>query len=166
MSACPIQVLSAVTGPTDTPARPVTEGEQAGLLLALTTVPDPRSPRGLRYPLAGLLTVAVCAVLAGASSVTAIADWLHPQLRDPTSVVVLAPTRILNPAGTRATASAMTRRKAGRSRSQATRTWPSRRRILGRRATSVRSVLEACVLRLSFSVMRTARRRPYRDLEA
>jgi len=77
MSACPIQVLSAVTGPTDTPAQPVTEGEQAGLLLALTTVPDPRSPRGLRYPLAGLLTVAVCAVLAGASSVTAIADWLH-----------------------------------------------------------------------------------------
>jgi hypothetical protein len=77
MSACPIQVLSAVTAPTDTPAQTVTEGEQAGLLLALTTVPDPRSPHGLRYPLPGLLTVAVCAVLAGASSVTAIADWLH-----------------------------------------------------------------------------------------
>jgi hypothetical protein len=77
MSACPIQVLSAVTGPTDTPTQPVTEGEQAGLLLALSAVPDPRSPRGLRYLLAGLLTVAVCAVLAGASSVTAIADWLH-----------------------------------------------------------------------------------------
>lgn len=73
----PIQVLSAVTGFTDTPAQPVTKGEQAGLLLALATVPDPRSPRGLRYPLAGLLSVAVCAVLAGASSVTAIADWLH-----------------------------------------------------------------------------------------
>jgi predicted transposase YbfD/YdcC len=55
----------------------VTEGEQAGLLHALTAVPDPRSPRGLRYPLAGLLAVAVCAVMAGASSVTAIADWLH-----------------------------------------------------------------------------------------
>ncbi|WP_370321574.1 transposase family protein, partial [Actinoplanes sp. ATCC 53533] len=40
-------------------------------------VPDPRSPRGLRYPLAGLLAVAVCAVLAGATSVAAIADWLH-----------------------------------------------------------------------------------------
>jgi len=77
MSACPIQVLSAVSGPTDIPAQPVTEGEQAGLLLELTTVPDPRSPRGLRYPLEGLLTVGVCAVLAGASSVTAIADWLH-----------------------------------------------------------------------------------------
>jgi predicted transposase YbfD/YdcC len=77
MSACPISVLSAVTTPTDTPVRPVTEGEQAGLLHALTAVPDPRSPRGLRYPLAGLLAVSVCAVLAGASSVAAIADWLH-----------------------------------------------------------------------------------------
>jgi predicted transposase YbfD/YdcC len=55
----------------------MTEGEHAGLLHALTAVPDPRSPRGLRYPLAGLLAVAVCAVMAGASSVAAIADWLH-----------------------------------------------------------------------------------------
>jgi predicted transposase YbfD/YdcC len=77
MSACPIQVLSVVTAPTDVPAGPVTEGEQVGLLHALSAVPDPRSPRGLRYPLAGLLTVAVCAVMAGASSITAIADWLH-----------------------------------------------------------------------------------------
>ncbi len=43
----------------------------------MSTVPDPRNPRGLRYPLAGLLCVAVCAVMAGASSVAAIADWLH-----------------------------------------------------------------------------------------
>ena len=77
MSACPIPALSVVTTPTDTPTRPVTEGEQAGLLRALAAMPDPRSPRGLRYPLAGLLTVAVCAVMAGATSVTAIADWLH-----------------------------------------------------------------------------------------
>lgn len=77
MSACPIPALSAVTTPSDTPARPVTVGEQAGLLHALSAVQDPRSPRGLRYPLAGLLAVAVCAVVAGATSVTAIADWLH-----------------------------------------------------------------------------------------
>ncbi|MEU4163461.1 ISAs1 family transposase [Actinoplanes sp. NPDC026670] len=31
----------------------------------------------MRYPLAALLTVAVCAVLAGATSFTAIADWLY-----------------------------------------------------------------------------------------
>jgi hypothetical protein len=47
------------------------------LLQALANVPDPRSPRGLRYPLAGLLAVAVCAVMTGASSVAAISDWLH-----------------------------------------------------------------------------------------
>jgi predicted transposase YbfD/YdcC len=77
MSACPIPALSAVATPADAPTRPVTEGERGGLLQALSAVPDPRSPRGLRYPLAGLLSVAVCAVLAGASSVTAISDWLY-----------------------------------------------------------------------------------------
>jgi hypothetical protein len=77
MSACPIPALSAVTTPIHTPPRPVTDSEQVGLLHALSAVPDPRSPRGLRYPLAALLSVAVCAVMAGASSVTAIADWLH-----------------------------------------------------------------------------------------
>jgi predicted transposase YbfD/YdcC len=77
MSACPIQVLSAVTTPADTAVHPVTDGERTSLLEAVAAVPDPRSPRGLRYPLAGLLAVAVCAVMAGASSMTAIADWLH-----------------------------------------------------------------------------------------
>jgi predicted transposase YbfD/YdcC len=77
MSACPIQVLSAVTTPAGRPAHPITEGERDGLLQALANVPDPRSPRGLRYPLAALLAVAVCAVMTGASSVAAISDWLH-----------------------------------------------------------------------------------------
>jgi predicted transposase YbfD/YdcC len=39
------------------------------------TVPDTRKPRGLRYPLAVLLTVAVLAKLAGASDPAAIAQW-------------------------------------------------------------------------------------------
>jgi predicted transposase YbfD/YdcC len=77
MSACPIPVLSAVFTPVDTPPHPVTEGEHVGLQHALSVMADPRSPRGARYPLVGLLSVAVCAVLAGASSFTAIADWLH-----------------------------------------------------------------------------------------
>jgi predicted transposase YbfD/YdcC len=38
-------------------------------------VPDPRDPRGVRYPLAGLLAVAVSAALAGAKSFTAIGEW-------------------------------------------------------------------------------------------
>ncbi|TDC46920.1 transposase family protein, partial [Micromonospora sp. KC207] len=44
---------------------------------ALAAVPDPRDPRGVRYPLTALLAVAVCAVMAGASSFAAITDWLH-----------------------------------------------------------------------------------------
>jgi hypothetical protein len=53
----------AVTAPaTDTAPAPVTDGEHGGLLQALSVVPDPRDPPGVRYPLAGLLAVAVCAV--------------------------------------------------------------------------------------------------------
>src|SRR5947207_12546442 len=49
--------------------------EQRDLLHALAAVPDPRRRRGLRYRLASLLAVAVCAVLAGACTFAAIADW-------------------------------------------------------------------------------------------
>jgi predicted transposase YbfD/YdcC len=77
MSACPIPVLSAVLTPADASPRPVTDGERTGLQHALSTLSDPRCPRGARYPLVGLLTVAVCAVAAGASSFAAIADWLY-----------------------------------------------------------------------------------------
>jgi predicted transposase YbfD/YdcC len=67
-----------VTAPADhTTTTPVTDGERGGLVLALAAVPDPRDPRGVRYPLSALLAVAVCAVLAGASSFAAITDWLH-----------------------------------------------------------------------------------------
>jgi|SRR6266536_1324276 len=51
------------------------EDEQQNLLHALAAVADPRHRRGVRYPLASLLAVAVCAVLAGASTFAAIADW-------------------------------------------------------------------------------------------
>ena len=45
------------------------------LLDLLAEVPDPRDPRGVRYPLPGVLAVAVTAVLAGARSFTAIGSW-------------------------------------------------------------------------------------------
>ena len=41
----------------------------------LAGVPDPHHRRGVRYRLASLLAVAVCAVLAGATTFAAIADW-------------------------------------------------------------------------------------------
>jgi predicted transposase YbfD/YdcC len=46
-----------------------------GLLAVLARVTDPRHRRGVRYRLAVILGLAVCAVLAGARSFTAIAEW-------------------------------------------------------------------------------------------
>lgn len=61
------------------PSSPVTAArtvpDAQNLLSVLGQVPDPRDPRGVRYPLAGVLAVAVCAVLAGARSFAAIGEW-------------------------------------------------------------------------------------------
>src|SRR6266568_8183781 len=43
----------------------------------VAAVPDPRDPRGTRYPLVSMLAVAVCAVLAGACTFAAITDWVR-----------------------------------------------------------------------------------------
>lgn len=45
------------------------------LAAQLTQLPDLRKPRGIRYPLAPLLTIAILAKLAGHSRVEALADW-------------------------------------------------------------------------------------------
>lgn len=45
------------------------------LMNVLSAVPDPRDPRGVRYPLVGIRAVALCAVLAGARSFAAIGEW-------------------------------------------------------------------------------------------
>jgi hypothetical protein len=45
------------------------------LLEALRQVPDPRDRRGIRYPLVPVLAISVCAMLAGARSYAAIAEW-------------------------------------------------------------------------------------------
>ena len=38
-------------------------------------MPDPRKPRGLRHSLPAILAIAACAVIAGARSFVAIAEW-------------------------------------------------------------------------------------------
>jgi DDE_Tnp_1-associated/Transposase DDE domain len=45
------------------------------LMEILHTIPDPRKPRGLRHPLAPMLALAVLAILAGHSSLEAIAQF-------------------------------------------------------------------------------------------
>jgi hypothetical protein len=85
MASSLISVLTVTTPGSDMPPMPVTDGERGGLLDAVSRVPDPRNPRGIRYPLAALLSVAVCAVLAGASSFAAITDWLY-DLDEPAQV--------------------------------------------------------------------------------
>src|SRR5216117_235846 len=55
----------------------VTEGDHHSLFVVLAAVPDPRDPRGRRYPLVSMLAVAVCAVLAGACTFAAITDWVR-----------------------------------------------------------------------------------------
>jgi predicted transposase YbfD/YdcC len=50
----------------------------AGLLDRLAQVADPRDPRGVRYRLATLLAIGVCAMsAAGHNSLTAIAEWVR-----------------------------------------------------------------------------------------
>jgi DDE_Tnp_1-associated len=56
-------------------ADPLQETEPPHLLAYLATIADPRAPRGRRYPLVAILAVAAAAVLAGARSMTAIAEW-------------------------------------------------------------------------------------------
>src|SRR3954471_10791385 len=77
MASSLINALTVTTPQASTPTAPITDGERGGLLTVLSKIPDPRDPRGIRYPLAAVLTVAVCAVVAGASSFAAITDWLH-----------------------------------------------------------------------------------------
>ncbi len=49
------------------------------LLAALEGVPDPRKRRGRRYRVATILTFAVCAMVCGARSLYAIAQWGREQ---------------------------------------------------------------------------------------
>ena len=49
--------------------------EPPDLLTYLATIDDPRARAGRRHPLVAILAIAAAAVLAGAKSMTAIAEW-------------------------------------------------------------------------------------------
>ena len=73
-SSSPSLVLDAVDA-LDLPAKPLGVVESITLLQALSGVPDPRKARGRRHSLQSILFLAVGAVLAGARSYAAIAQW-------------------------------------------------------------------------------------------
>ena len=52
---------------------------QGGLFEILCAMPDPRKRRGVRHKIQGILATAICAVLAGARSITAMAEWAAEQ---------------------------------------------------------------------------------------
>jgi hypothetical protein len=66
-------IRSVLTQPPDPLALSV--ADCPGLLERMRQVPDPRDRRGLQHPLTGVLAVATAAVLAGARSLAAIAEW-------------------------------------------------------------------------------------------
>ncbi|WP_223281452.1 transposase family protein [Streptomyces antnestii] len=50
--------------------------EIPGLRERLAEVPDPRDPRGVRHALVAVLALTACAVLAGATSLPAVGEWI------------------------------------------------------------------------------------------
>ncbi len=66
------------------------------LLAAFATVPDPRLPRGRRHPLPAILALSTAAMLCGARSLYAIAQW--GRLQPPAVVRALGFTRETTPA--------------------------------------------------------------------
>jgi hypothetical protein len=69
----PIPAALAHLTHTDPP--PLQDSDAPHLLAYLAAVPDPRATRGRRHPLVAILGLAAAAVLAGARSIAAIAEW-------------------------------------------------------------------------------------------
>jgi len=53
----------------------VPAASRASLLQVLDSVPDPRKKRGVRHRFGAILFVSICAVVSGAKSFAAIAEW-------------------------------------------------------------------------------------------
>jgi hypothetical protein len=54
---------------------------KGGLIEVLRGIPDPRKARGKRYGMVSVMAISVCATLAGAKSIRAIAHWAKDQSR-------------------------------------------------------------------------------------
>lgn len=78
VSSSPIAALSRHLAPLGE----VGPQEQGGLLEVLESVPDPRKKRGVRHRFSAILFVSVCAVVSGARSFAAIAEWAGDAVGD------------------------------------------------------------------------------------
>src|SRR5881275_3219348 len=67
--------LSALLPVSEAVSGPLSAVESIRLMQALTVIPDPRRRRGRRHGLQSVLLLALQAVMAGASSWVAIAQW-------------------------------------------------------------------------------------------
>lgn len=65
------------------------------LVEVFAAVPDPRARRGVRHTLPVVLTVATAAVLAGAKSLLAVAEWVTEADRDALSQLGIDPDAVL-----------------------------------------------------------------------
>lgn len=72
----PASPSSLIVSLAHAPADLSTQELAACLPAALAQLPDPRARRGVRHQLTVVLTAAVCAVVAGYRSYTAIAEWI------------------------------------------------------------------------------------------
>jgi predicted transposase YbfD/YdcC len=73
MPASPSSLIASLSS---APAGLPTRELAAGLPAALADLPDPRARRGVRHRLTVVVTAAICAVVAGYRSYTAIAEWV------------------------------------------------------------------------------------------
>ena len=60
-------------------------------MAALAQVPDPRAARGVRHGVLSVLLISACAVLAGARSYAAIAEYDHDSRRDVLDALQIGP---------------------------------------------------------------------------
>lgn len=79
VSSSPIAVLSRQLAQLGDVVAPQARG---GLLEVLESVPDPRKKRGVRHRFSAILFVSVCAVVSGARSFAAIAEWAADAVDD------------------------------------------------------------------------------------
>ena len=68
-------IPAALTRLTHAEPRQLQDAEAPHLLAYLAAVPDPRAARGRRHRLVAILAMAAAAVLTGARSIAAIAEW-------------------------------------------------------------------------------------------